>query len=230
MKLKSVFAMSLAALAMISCNNQEFEVPNESGNGNFTPGEATYATFSFKLGDKNSLRSSSTPGVGAEDAAHKEDEIKSATIYLFEWEGNEAGRSDVMLEVTGSSADNGAWDVPSKPVMTTAGRKHLVVVTNMTKDTKDKLNAAFGAKGKLDGYAMFYQAMMDVTASPNDNPNTQFLTGVDAATNVTMIGEADPTILAGVSESANAILVIFFTTFMYRITVFPCKSFFAFRK
>lgn len=193
MKIKFLSTMAFAALAMVSCNNDD-EGLNPGGQGELT-GEATYALFNIKIADSNQTRTE-TGAAGSEAAVEKENEIDNAGIYVFQYVTEETGTSEVIQyaeSIKGTGVDQ---VLPTQPVMLTSGKKHLIVVANMTTAVKDLLDKAFGDVKNADGYKEF-RAVIAKMADNTIDPTTNLVSnGV-----FTMSGETDPTLLAGVTET-----------------------------
>lgn len=193
MKIKFLSTMAFAALAMVSCNNDD-EGLNPGGQGELT-GEATYALFNIKIADSNQTRTE-TGAAGSEGAVEKENEIDNAGIYVFQYVTEETGTSEVIQYAESIKGTGVEQVLPTQPVMLTSGKKHLIVVANMTTAVKDLLDKAFGDVKKADGYKEF-RAVIAKMADNTIDPTTNLVSnGV-----FTMSGETDPTLLAGVTET-----------------------------
>lgn len=195
MKIKFLSTMALAALAMVSCNNDD-EGLNPGGQGELT-GEATYALFNIKIADSNQTRTE-TGAAGSEGAVvgEKENDLASASIYVFQYVTEETGTSEVIQHTTAILGGGADKVLPTQPVMLTSGKKHLIVVANMTPAVKLQLDNAFGDVKKADGYKDF-RAVIATLSNNTTDPTTNLV--VDGV--FTMSGETDPTLLAGVTET-----------------------------
>lgn len=195
--MKKIYLPILALAALASCQNEDVAKSGEESSK--LTGESTYAVFNIKLATAET-RATTEATKGDENAVNKENDIKNAGIFVFKYESETGGISEVSKMVEGApTADGTGFDVPSTPVMITSGKKHVIVVTNMTDAVKNDLNAKFGVATNANGYADFYAYAKELTGT--ENPLGTFMTVGENTPTITMSGEADPTLLAGVSET-----------------------------
>lgn len=201
MKVKSLLTMTFAALAMMACNDDiEKTGGPDNGLGELT-GEQTYAVFNIKVSDGSDTRAATSGSGGTEDGVANENRVDSASVYVFQYVTEETGISEVIANIQAADIGNANTDdttkiLPNEPVMLTSGKKHLIVVANMTGTVKAQLDAAFGAAKKASGYEDF-RAVVSHIANTTD-PTTNFVT---IRNTITMSGESDPTLVAGVTAT-----------------------------
>ena len=207
MKIKSLFLLATVAMSALSAcqNDDDFKGNELDGGSGVIEGEKTYAVFDIQVGEDSNTRTE-TPTEGSEVAIHNEATIKNAGLYIFTWETETTGKPEVMQDgLTAVKDASGDWDIPATALMLTSGKKHIVVVANMSDDIKGKLSTAFAEKA--DGYTKFYKLVAELGAAgtpDNFNIATLFIEGDSKDSKqpfITMSGEADKTLQAGVTQT-----------------------------
>jgi hypothetical protein len=208
MKLKNLFFMSTAVImALTACNNNDDVMVNDPDNAVIIDGEKTYAVFKIQAGEGgNSGTRTVTPVDGEEAGIHNEATVKTAGLYIFKWNTETTGEPEVMQDnLTAIRKASGDWDIPATALMLTSGKKHVIVVANMTDAIKGQLSTAFANKSA--GYEEFYTLVANLGlqgTSDNFDISTLFSeedTKDSPAPYIIMSGEADRVLNAGVSQT-----------------------------
>ena len=202
MKIRNLFAISLAALAMGACSNDDLTGPDGPGNGNgdgAITGEPTWAVFNVKLGNGAGGRSATSDGgdTGREGGLLSESKIDNAAIFVFAQTANpKKATSEIMMDF--SSVTNGL--IPAEPVMMAAGAKHIITVANVRPTVLAQLKAAFGAKDNAEGYEKFNAVVNKLGTGSTYHPDSLIIN----TTSLFMTGESDPILKAGVTATEAA--------------------------
>lgn len=192
MKVRDLFVMAVVAtMTMTACSNDD-NVLDPNGQ-EVLPGESTYAAFDIQISQGGNTRVE-TPPAGDEAAIKNEDEVSNAGIYIFKWLTETTGEKEVMKDGISATATGGVSYIPTQAFMIASGKKHVIVVTNMNDDLKTKLATAFA-----NGYTAFNAAVVELGVGTTDISNL-FLAD-NAAPYITMTGEGDPTLEAGVTQT-----------------------------
>ncbi len=207
MKIRNLFALTaISMMALTACNNDDV-VGGEPDNGTeILEGEKTYAVFNIAIGEGGETRTE-TPSAGEEGAIRNEAKVDKAGLYIFKWATEKTGEPEVMVDDLAATLEtSGDWDFPAVPVMLTSGKKHVVVVTNMTDAIKAELRTAFS--DKANGYTKFYQVVAklgDKVASIDNFDISNLFSESDtkdsSAPYIIMSGETDKVLKAGVTQS-----------------------------
>lgn len=192
MKVRDLFVMAVVAtMTMTACSNDD-NVLDPNGQ-EVLPGESTYAAFDIQISQGANTKVE-TPIAGDEAAIKNEDEVSNAGIYIFKWLTETTGEKEVMKDGISATATGGVSYIPTQAFMIASGKKHVIVVTNMNDDLKTKLATAFA-----NGYTAFNAAVVELGVGATDISNL-FLAN-NAAPYITMTGEGDPTLEAGVTQT-----------------------------
>jgi len=193
MKIRNLFAMAVAAtMTMTACSNDDNVIGTE--NPEILSGESTYAAFKIQLSQGANTKAI-TPEAGDENAILNEADVTNAGIYIFKWSSETTGVKEVMKDDITATATAGVSEIPVQAFMIASGKKHVIVVTNMNATLKAALRTAFN-----NGYTAFNEAVVNLGVATAYNISNLFLEE-NATPLITMTGEGDPVLAAGITET-----------------------------